>query len=208
MKELVSFLFFFFNLNVFATSNNFRRGLQGNETIESAHLGSGSFGSVTFPNATSSSASPSSSSTVAMSQNTTIEAIPSTSSPATIFGNRILIMTLSFDLTHSDSMDEVLQEYLNMCEGGWDVTVIVYTTEAWSPDLLTFHRRRTYCYRLDDSVTFKFSVHPKSIGITLASVHRKELSQYLPYYDVFMYHEDDIIFRYKHLTAWVLVRSE
>ena len=42
--------------------------------------------------------------------------------PSEIFGNRILIMALSFDVTHSDAMNELLSEYLSMCEGGWNVT--------------------------------------------------------------------------------------
>ena len=42
--------------------------------------------------------------------------------PVEIFGNRILIMALSFDVTHSDAMNELLSEYLSMCEGGWNVT--------------------------------------------------------------------------------------
>ena len=42
--------------------------------------------------------------------------------PPEIFGNRVLIMALSFDVTHSDAMNELLSEYLSMCEGGWNVT--------------------------------------------------------------------------------------
>ena len=144
--------------------------------------------------------------------------------PPDVFGNRILIMALSFDVTHSDAMNELLSEYLSMCEGGWNVTgtelkdfhtihhftvyhaystVLLYTGEEWAPDLLTFYKRRTYCYRINDSITFKFSVRPKSIGISLAAEHRKELPKYAHDYDIFLYHEDDIVFRYKHLVAFV-----
>ena len=80
---------------------------------------------------------------------------------------------------------------------------MLYTGEEWASDLLTFYKRRTYCYRINDSITFKFSVHPKSIGISLAAEHRKELPKYANDYDIFLYHEDDIVFRFKHLVAFV-----
>ena len=81
--------------------------------------------------------------------------------------------------------------------------VLLFMGEEWAHDLLTFYKRRTYCYRINDSVTFKFSVHPKSIGINLAAEHRKILPKYVDDYDIFLYHEDDIVFRFKHLVAFV-----
>lgn len=123
--------------------------------------------------------------------------------PTAIYGSKLLVMTLSFDISHCDALDEILQEYLNMCEGGWDVTVIFYSTVRWSPELLTHYRRRTFCYRISDSINFLFSIHHKDISINLASVHRKELALHVNNYDLFLYHEDDIIFRFKHLVAYV-----
>ena len=49
--------------------------------------------------------------------------------PTLIYGNKLLGMILSFDLTHSDPIDVILFEYLSMCEGGWNVTIIFFTTE-------------------------------------------------------------------------------
>ena len=46
-------------------------------------------------------------------------------------------------------------------------------------------------------------MHPKSVGTSLAAAHRKELREYLPHYDLFIYHEDDIIFGFKHLVAYL-----
>ena len=111
-------------------------------------------------------------------------------------GNRLLVMTLSFDLTHSDAVDLILMELVNMCEGGFYVTVIFYVTQKWSDELYTMYRRRTYCYRTNDSVNITFSYHEASVGTWLSAEHRKNLHSYLPHYDLFLYHEDDIIFRW------------
>jgi hypothetical protein len=112
-------------------------------------------------------------------------------------------MILSFDLTHSDAVELILSEYLSMCEAGWDVTLMFYTTELWASELLTLMRRRTFCYRISDSIGLKFSVHPKSLGTSLSAQHRAELRNHLQFYDIFVYHEDDIIFKFKHLVAFV-----
>lgn len=78
-----------------------------------------------------------------------------------------------------------------------------YTTESWATELLTLTRRRTYCYRIDDSIGLKFSIHQKSLGTSLSAQHRAELRNHLPHYDIFIYQEDDIIFKFKHLVAFV-----
>jgi hypothetical protein len=123
--------------------------------------------------------------------------------PPSIFGNRVFGMLLSFDLTHSDAVEIILAEYLSMCEAGWNVTLMFYTTEAWSAELFTLTRRRTYCYRINESIGIKFSVHAKSLGTSLSAQHRSELREHLPHYDIFIYQEDDIIFKFKHLISFV-----
>ena len=113
------------------------------------------------------------------------------------YGNRLLVMTLSFDLTHSDAVDLIVNEYVNMCEGGFDVTVIFYITQKWSDELYTMTKRRAFCYRTSNSIDILFSFHEAGIGTSLAAEHRKDLFKYLPQFDIFLYHEDDMIFRYR-----------
>ena len=125
---------------------------------------------------------------------TRISALGNTTSYLT-YGNRLLVMTLSFDLTHSDAVDLIVNEYVNMCEGGFDVTVIFYITQKWSDELYTMTRRKAFCYRANDSINITFSFHEAGIGTSLAAEHRKDLSKLLPNYDIFLYHEDDMIFR-------------
>ena len=73
--------------------------------------------------------------------------------PVEIFGNRILIMALSFDVTHSDAMNELLSEYLSMCEGGWNVTganfeeyymkhILLEILISFPPYSVVVHKRR------------------------------------------------------------------
>jgi hypothetical protein len=61
--------------------------------------------------------------------------------------------------------------------------------QAWSNELYTSARRKTFCYRTNNSISINFSIFNKSIGIGLAAEHRKELRKHLPYHDIFLYHE-------------------
>lgn len=60
-----------------------------------------------------------------------------------------------------------------------------------------------YCYRSQKHVNVTYSIHDKGISTSLGAEHRKVLTEELYNHDVFVYHEDDIVFKLSHLTAYL-----
>jgi hypothetical protein len=117
--------------------------------------------------------------------------------------NRILAMILAFNLGHIDPMMYILNEYVSLCEGGWSPTVVLYTTAHWTDKLRRLIRDKTFCYRSNSSVPLEYAVYDKSIGFNLASPHRARMARDIDKYDLFIYHEDDIVVKASHVTAYV-----
>ena len=145
--------------------------------------------------------------------------------------NRLLGIILAFNLAHFDSLLLIFGEYLSMCEGGWNPlltslsppshlplsfisllsmceggwnpSLLIYTTMDWTVQVEQYIQRRTFCYRTNHTLPIEFSCHNKSIGIGLSSFHRQYVADHLHSYDVFVYQEDDIVFRFAHLTAFM-----
>lgn len=97
----------------------------------------------------------------------------------------------------------ILNEYLAMCEGGWNPTVVLHTTVEWSPSLLRMMRQKTFCYRINSSFPITLDMSDKSIGTALSAVHRETLKKQLHNYDLFIYHEDDIIVKNSHVVGYL-----
>lgn len=117
--------------------------------------------------------------------------------------NRVLGMLLSYNLNHMDPLSLIIDEYQSMCEAGWEPTVAIFTADRWKPILRRYLRRRSYCYRLGRHIEIRYLVYDASIGIALGAEHRKYTGREIYNYDVFVYHEDDILFRYAHLVAYL-----
>jgi hypothetical protein len=117
--------------------------------------------------------------------------------------NRVLGMLLSFNLGHMDPLSMIIDEYLSMCEAGWEPTVAIFTADPWKPILRRYLRRRSYCYRIGRPIEIRYLVYDPSIGIALGAEHRKYTGREIYNYDVFVYHEDDILFKYAHLVAYL-----
>lgn len=117
--------------------------------------------------------------------------------------NRIMGFILSFAYDHVDPITLILNEYVSMCEGGWDPTVVMFTTTNWTDTMFRYVRQRTYCYRTGKSIPVRLSVHDKSIGTGLSMQHKPILQKEIDNFDFFVYHEDDIIFKHSHLVAYL-----
>lgn len=117
--------------------------------------------------------------------------------------NRVMGFILAFSYDHIDPLILILTEYVSMCEGGWDPTVVLFTTVQWTPAMFRYIRQKTYCYRTNAAIKVRTEVHPKDVGTALAAKHRPYLEKELNNSDVFIYHEDDIIFKYSHLSAYL-----
>ena len=116
--------------------------------------------------------------------------------------NRVLGMVCAYNYGHIDPLTLILNEYLYMCEGGWDPVVALFTTERWTSKIKRLYAEKLYCYRTNSSVEIRHMVFPKTINVALAAEHRHYMAKVVNNFDVFIYHEDDILMRFSHLTAF------
>jgi hypothetical protein len=117
--------------------------------------------------------------------------------------NRVLGLVCAYNYGHIDPLTLILNEYLYMCEGGWDPIVALFTTERWTSKVKRLYADKLYCYRTNSSVEIRHMVFPKTINVALAAEHRKYMAKVVNNFDVFIYHEDDILMRFSHLNAFV-----
>ena len=117
--------------------------------------------------------------------------------------NRVLGCLLAFNFQHIDPIIVTLNEYTSMCEAGWDPTMVFFTAVEWSDALIRYLKQKSYCYRLGRPINIVISQHSPSIGTGLSGEHRAYMAKVLNEYDVFVYHEDDIMFKLSHLVAYL-----
>ena len=122
--------------------------------------------------------------------------------------NKVAGLILAYNMAHVDPlMMYILPEYTNMCEAGWDPTVVIFTAMSldheWTERVRRLVSERNYCYRLGRSIDIRYDVHDKNISSALSAVHRQWIKRNLDEYDVFLYHEDDIVFQQRHLAAYL-----
>lgn len=117
--------------------------------------------------------------------------------------NRIMAFILNFNFDHIDPLLLIFNEYVSMCEGGWEPTIILHTTVNWTSTMHRYFRHRTYCYRKGASINIRVDVHDESVSVGLSMKHKAILQQEIDNHDFFVYHEDDIIFKYSHLVAYL-----
>ena len=135
-----------------------------------------------------------------------VESYPPERDPAPFTANnRVLGMVLMFNFAHIDPfMLALLPEYVSMCEGGWDPRVVIFTASYWSPRTRRLFLEKSYCYRTGKNINIEWAVYDKKVGFALAAVHRQYMGNHLEEFDMFLYHEDDIPFRFSHVNAYAI----
>ena len=61
--------------------------------------------------------------------------------------NRILSMVVAFSLNRLDPLMHSFRAQQNMCEGGWDTTLVIFTTLKVSLRMRKYIESKLYCYR-------------------------------------------------------------
>lgn len=117
--------------------------------------------------------------------------------------NKVLSMVLAFNLGHFDSLLLIINEYLSMCESGWDPTIAIFTGMKWPKGLRRFIRQKTFCYRTQSPLEVNIYEHDPKIGIGLGAEHRKHLANEVYNFDFFIYHEDDIVIKHSQIMAYL-----
>lgn len=116
--------------------------------------------------------------------------------------NRVLGMICAFNFGHIDPLTLIFNEYLYMCEGGWDPVVVLFTTENWTAKTKRLYANKLFCYRKNATVEIRHKVFPQKINVALAAEHRHYMAKVVNEFDIFVYHEDDILMRFSHLNAF------
>ena len=110
-----------------------------------------------------------------------------------------------YSWVHWDSIDELYNEYKNMCEGGWDVKIIILTAvPTWSERTIKWSKRNLHCYRNNIGITLEVKTFNASVGRRIVDHSRIAISQHINDFDVFGYLEDDMILTYHLLTTWTV----
>lgn len=116
--------------------------------------------------------------------------------------NRVLGLICSYNYGHIDPLTLIFNEYLYMCEGGWDPVVVLFTTERWTAKTKRLYANKLFCYRKNASIEIRHEVFPPKINVGLAAEHRHYMGRVVNDFDIFIYHEDDILMRFSHLNAF------
>lgn len=89
------------------------------------------------------------------SSNSSDYGIPAAHGPS----NRVLVMVLSYGFNRFDPLLALFASLQNMCEAGWDVDIVVFTTAATSTRFELYLRDKLFCHRLQ---VRKIDIHPSS----------------------------------------------
>jgi len=106
---------------------------------------------------------------------------------------RLLAVINMYSLMNWELLEEVVDGYLNICEGGWHVKIVFLVAFDWTDDLSRYLNRNLYCYRLGQSIPIEVRVFNKSIGVRIVNFSRRPVSEYINDFDVFLYTEDDMV---------------
>ncbi len=109
--------------------------------------------------------------------------------------SRILGMVLAFDLGHKGALHIVLDQYLALCEKGYNTNVVLYTStkDTWEESYYKYLQERYVCKRLQATMGLQVDKYSINMNIKVAEKHRILLKQEIDNYDVFVYQEDDMI---------------
>lgn len=117
--------------------------------------------------------------------------------------NKVMAFLLTFNFYHLDPVLLILNEFVSICESGWRPTVVIQTTVEWTPEIMQYLRRKSFCYARNSSIEIRIDRHDPSVGIGLSATHRPYLYNEVNNYDLFVYLEDDIVFKSTSLAAFV-----
>ena len=100
---------------------------------------------------------------------------------------RVLFIVNMFSWAHWDVIDELFSAYRDICEGGWDVKVIILTAAKWSQRTRSWSKSNLFCYRNELSLVLEIRVFDESIGRRIVDHSRVPVRDYLDDFDVFVY---------------------
>lgn len=116
---------------------------------------------------------------------------------------RALFVINMFSWIHWDVIDVLYESYRDICEGGWDIKIVILTAATWSPKTIEWSRRNLYCYRNPIGISLEVRRFNESLGRRIVDHSRIPVTEHINDFDIFMYTEDDMIMNFNMLAAWI-----
>ena len=115
----------------------------------------------------------------------------------------LLVTMLMYDFRNYEASIQLFHGYRDICEAGWRVKIVILTAATLSDDGLNLLNRTLWCYRINDAVPVEIRKYDKNLGMAIVEYSRQPSADYLDQFHLFMYIEDDMLFRYSTLIAWL-----
>jgi hypothetical protein len=122
---------------------------------------------------------------------------------------RLLFMTASYSFTQFHSLLKVLDCLRDICNGGWDVSVLLQTASGLNESHSRYSEitDRMYCLRTQKSIPIVVEQFGQ-IGFGLNSKHRAYMQSHLHDFDYFSFAEEDMLLTLSHLNAFVVAQEQ
>jgi len=79
-----------------------------------------------------------------ITSNSTDYYLPAPTGPS----NRVLVMLLSYGFNRFDPLLALFNSFQNMCEAGWDIDIVVFTTATISSRFQLYLSDKLFCHRI------------------------------------------------------------
>jgi len=106
-----------------------------------------------------------------------------------LVGSRILVCIVSFNMEQYIHLGRLLDSYVDACEAGADVDILVYSSLLWSAEVRALVIQRLHCQRIERPLTFSLIVREPRVRLFLTNEHRKDMYDRIEDYDYFVYSE-------------------
>lgn len=118
---------------------------------------------------------------------------------------RLMYMAASYDLGQYHSLWNSLSSLVETCNAGWNVSVHLQVSNGLNYDNELFKQIQDslYCDYFGKLIPVLLTSYDESIGFGLNSRHRHLIQKHLDDFDYFVYAEEDMVFRYSHLLAYL-----
>lgn len=115
----------------------------------------------------------------------------------------ILGIVAAYASKDNEYLQKVVQNYLEICEGGYTVKLLIHTTDFWSAMDIELLQRNYTCIRTGSNKWIQFDYFDKSVKLHLTKKHRSSMEKEFLNHDLFIYQEDDIGITLDHIRLFL-----
>lgn len=114
----------------------------------------------------------------------------------------ILIVVAAYLSKNNVYLNHGVNRWLDICESGYEVTVLIQTVEMWSINEMNRFRNLCQCMRTNAALPIFFEVFDRDVGLKLTMKHRKTIEINVNDFDLFIYQEDDMAVGSEHIRIF------